>query len=133
MNDQQNLVPPHVIDAIQQDTRTRFSHGVGTTNREFIADAGGHKPRGSFLELGTGTGLSTAWILAGMDQHSRLLTVDNDESVQAIAKRHLDMIASLSALGWSGVSRNVEKQKFDFIFADTWPGKYDHLKRRLGQ
>lgn len=36
------------------------------------------KPGGSFLELGTGTGAATAWILDGMDLRSSLVTVEND-------------------------------------------------------
>ena len=32
------------------------------------------KPRGCFVELGTGTGVGTAWLLAGMDTESRLET-----------------------------------------------------------
>ena len=36
------------------------------------------KPAGRFLELGTGTGLSTSWILDGMDEYSLLTSVDNN-------------------------------------------------------
>ena len=36
------------------------------------------KPGGRLLELGTGTGLSTAWILDGMDTAATLTSVDND-------------------------------------------------------
>ena len=41
------------------------------------------------LELGTGTGHGTAWLLSGMDSNSSLDTVDNDQSVVAVARRHL--------------------------------------------
>ena len=44
------------------------------------------KPGGRFLELGTGTGIATAWILDGMDAHSNLLSVDSDAAVQAVAR-----------------------------------------------
>src|SRR6201994_3798507 len=47
------------------------------------------KPGGRFLELGTGTGLSTTWILDGMDEKSTLISIDNDESVLNIAKENL--------------------------------------------
>jgi predicted O-methyltransferase YrrM len=47
------------------------------------------KPGGRLLELGTGTGLSTAWLLDGMDAGSRLLTTDNDPSCLAVAEKHL--------------------------------------------
>jgi predicted O-methyltransferase YrrM len=41
------------------------------------------KPKGRFLELGTGTGIATAWLPAGMDAGSMLTTVDTDASVQS--------------------------------------------------
>jgi len=47
------------------------------------------KPQGRFLELGTGSGLSTAWMLHGMDSLSTLQTIDNDERLVEIAKRYL--------------------------------------------
>ncbi len=84
------------------------------------------KPKGKFLELGTGTGLSTSWMLDGMDQGSTLISVDNDPSVQNIAERflgsdpRLDLITA-DAGKW--MEDNFQK-KFDFIFADTWHGKY---------
>jgi predicted O-methyltransferase YrrM len=40
------------------------------------------KPGGRLLELGTGTGLATACLLAGMDSHARLVSVDNNASCQ---------------------------------------------------
>ena len=38
------------------------------------------KPGGRFLELGTGTGLATAWLLSGMDGAARLISVDGAET-----------------------------------------------------
>jgi predicted O-methyltransferase YrrM len=91
------------------------------------------KPSGVFLELGTGTGLSTAWILAGMDSTATLTTVDNDASVQAIARRHLGRDARVAFHTMDGAAFLVtlRGRQFDFIFADTWPGKYDHLEEAL--
>jgi predicted O-methyltransferase YrrM len=91
------------------------------------------KPAGAFLELGTGTGLSTAWILAGMDPTATLISVDNDENVQAIAKRHLghDWRVSFHLSDGATFLESLSGQHFDYIFADTWPGKYDHLDEAL--
>src|SRR4051812_22450219 len=47
------------------------------------------KPGGRMLELGTGTGLATAWLLAGMDAGARLVSVDVDPIVQDVAREHL--------------------------------------------
>src|SRR5271154_92200 len=54
------------------------------------------KPSGKFLELGTGTGLSTAWILDGMDSGSTLISIDNDPSLLSIAENYLGADKRLS-------------------------------------
>lgn len=91
------------------------------------------KPNGRFLELGTGTGLSTAWILQGMDSSSSLKTIDNDESLIQIAKRYLDDDPRVSFIVGKGedLIAETEAASIDFIFADTWPGKYNHLAETL--
>ena len=84
------------------------------------------KPGGKFLELGTGTGLATTWILDGMDSASALTSIDNDETLLNIAKENLGVDKRLKLVctdGGDWIKQNAE-QKFSFIFADTWPGKY---------
>jgi predicted O-methyltransferase YrrM len=84
------------------------------------------KPSGKFLELGTGTGLSTSWILDGMDAESSLISLDNNESLLAIARTflgHDQRLTLMHADGEDWVQNNMG-QKFDYIFADTWHGKY---------
>jgi predicted O-methyltransferase YrrM len=84
------------------------------------------KPSSKFLELGTGTGLSTAWILDGMDKDSTIISFDNDESLLNIADTFLGNDTRLNLVKSDGedwVKAN-EGQKFDYIFADTWHGKY---------
>lgn len=91
------------------------------------------KPSGKFLELGTGTGLSTSWILDGMDPNSTLVSIDNDATVLNIAKTHLGKDSRLSLVlsdGEDWVLGNLEK-RFDYIFADTWHGKYLLLEEAL--
>ncbi len=84
------------------------------------------KPGGKFLELGTGTGLATTWILDGMDSESTLISIDNDAELLAIAKENLGVDKRLQLICTDGadwIKQNAGK-KFSFIFADTWPGKY---------
>lgn len=84
------------------------------------------KPAGKFLELGTGTGLSTAWILSGMDKDSLLTSIDNDFQFLEIAQSFLgdDKRLLLSCIdGGEWIEAN-KKQTYDYIFADTWHGKY---------
>ena len=134
MNDTTNLQPPRVIQAIQRDTdASGFPMASEPQTGSLLRTLAATKPSGKFLELGTGTGLSTAWILTGMDQDSTLLSVDNDERAQSIARRHLDHDARLTFQLAEGAAllATLKGQSFDFIFADTWPGKYDHLDEAL--
>lgn len=84
------------------------------------------KPGGKMLELGTGTGLSASWILDGMDEHSTLVSIDNDPASLQIAHQFLQddqRLQLVTADGEEWVAAN-RMQKFDYIFADTWHGKY---------
>lgn len=91
------------------------------------------KPGSELLELGTGTGLSTSWILDGMDNLSTLVSIDNDQSLLDIAERFLGNDKRLSLVNtdggeWIQANRHL---KFDYIFADTWHGKYLLLDETL--
>ena len=91
------------------------------------------KPSGKFLELGTGTGLSTSWILDGMDRSSSLISIDNDGTLLEIANRFLggdDRLNLVLSDGEVWVNNNLGA-KFDYIFADTWHGKYLLLEEVL--
>ncbi len=136
MNDATNLNPPSALHLIEEATKaigfTMMSdHLTGSLLRTLATS----KPIGNFLELGTGTGLATAWLLDGMDIHSKLLTVDNDEALLATAKKFLQSDARLKicASDGGGFIEDLIKggQKFDLIFADTWAGKYTHFDEAL--
>lgn len=91
------------------------------------------KPAGKFLEMGTGTGLSTSWILDGMDSEATLVSFDFDETVLLIARQFLGQDTRLQLVlsdGESWVKSNLG-QRFDYIFADTWHGKYLLLDETL--
>jgi len=91
------------------------------------------KPAGRFLELGTGTGLATAWLLDGMDRASRLISIETDEAVLTIAREVLggdERVSFVQADGGEWL-RQSEPAQFDLIFADAWPGKYSHLDEAL--
>jgi predicted O-methyltransferase YrrM len=92
------------------------------------------KPAGRFLELGTGTGLSTSWILDGMDKDSTLVSVDNAPEFLAIARQWLGADSRLTLVESDGAAwmEQNSHEKFDYIFADTWHGKYLMLDEALG-
>jgi predicted O-methyltransferase YrrM len=99
----------------------------------FLSTLSASKPNGSFLELGTGSGLSTCWILHGMDSYSKLQSVDNDDKLVSIARHHLGLDNRVTFIVGKGESviLNAKPNSIDFIFADTWPGKYHHLEETL--
>lgn len=84
------------------------------------------KPACKFLELGTGTGLSTSWILEGMDTASTLISIDNDDRFLVIAQQFLgnDKRLELVCIDGADWFEQNKHLKFDYIFADTWHGKY---------
>jgi predicted O-methyltransferase YrrM len=91
------------------------------------------KPGGRFLELGTGTGISTTWILDGMDADSILVSLDNDAGVQQFAAEILGHDKRLTLLTEDGTAflQKQPAQSFDMVFADALPGKYDGLEDAL--
>ncbi|WP_425237194.1 O-methyltransferase [Ulvibacterium sp.] len=93
----------------------------------------GSKPKGSFLELGTGIGLSLSWMVDGMDNESVLITVDNDQELINIAEEYFGgdpriQILCQDASNWI---KTYTGTKFDLIFADAWPGKYSEIDEVL--
>ena len=91
------------------------------------------KPGGRLLELGTGTGIATCWLLDGMDAASRLVSVDVDPSVQSVAREALSEDARLTLVTEDALAflRRQQPRSFDLVFADALPGKYEGLDEAL--
>ena len=91
------------------------------------------KPGGRLLELGTGTGLATAWLLDGMGRGASLISLDTDPDVQAVARAVLGGDPRVAFLIEDGLDyvRTQPPASFDLIFADAWPGKYEGLDEAL--
>lgn len=85
------------------------------------------KPRGRLLELGTGTGIATSWLLEGMDAHSTLVSVDNSADAQKVAADLLGHDPRLQLVTQDGTTflREQAARSFDLVFADAMPGKYE--------
>lgn len=127
MNDLESIGIPSVIRLIEADLeKTGFTMSSNILTGSILRTLAASKRRGSFLELGTGGGMSTAWLLEGMDSASTLITVENDVEVHKIAKRYLGSDRRVKFyLGDGGqfIQQNPNN-RFDFVFADTWPGKF---------
>ncbi|MEO8396438.1 MAG: class I SAM-dependent methyltransferase [Chloroflexota bacterium] len=87
-----------------------------------------------FLEIGTGAGMGTCWILDGMDAKSTLVTIERDERVSAVARKYLggDPRATFLSADAEPFLTQIHDVGFDFIFADTFPGKFYLLEETLG-
>ena len=127
MKDDTNQGIPKTYFDIDNETKASgFTMASDIQTCSLLKTLATSKPSGKFLELGTGTGLSTAWILDGMDSNSTLISFDNDESFLNIAQKYLGQDKRLNLILSDGEDwvRNNFGQKFDYIFADTWHGKY---------
>jgi predicted O-methyltransferase YrrM len=125
---------PAAVAPIQIDTEALgFTMASEPKTGALLAVLAGSKPGGRLLELGTGTGLGTAWLLAGMGPTARLDSVDTDPDAVAVARRHLGSDPRVTfhiADGADFISRATAGQ-FDLIYADAWPGKFTHLDEAL--
>ncbi|MGH9311164.1 MAG: O-methyltransferase [Vicinamibacterales bacterium] len=133
MNDTQISAVPGVLESIRRESaQVGFALASEPQTGAFLRALAASKPGGRFLELGTGTGVGTAWLLAGMDAASRLISVDSDPDVQSTARRHLgdDQRVSFVAADGGDFLEHAN-ERFDLIYADAWPGKFTHLERAL--
>jgi predicted O-methyltransferase YrrM len=127
MNEQIHQEFPKAYNSINEATKlSGFTMASDVLTCSLLRTLASSKPAGQFLELGTGTGLSTSWILDGMDERSTLTSIDNDPKFLEIAQSSLGNDKRLKLIFTDGeewVQSNRNK-KYDYIFADTWHGKY---------
>lgn len=138
MNESEFLRLPRALELIETDTKA-IGFGMGSERKAgaflktLAASKCWSKSSAQFLELGTGTGISTAWLLDGMDANSRLTTVDTNIACVEIARRHLghDRRVEFHVADGSVFLASIRGKQFDLIFADTWPGKFWDLEAAL--
>ena len=102
---------------------------IGTLLKTLISS----RPNARVLELGTGIGLSLSWMIDGMDEGSKLITVDNDPKLIDIAKNYFGNEKRVEIICQDGTEwiKSHKDDKFDLIFADAWPGKYSEIEEVL--
>ncbi len=125
---------PATVLAIESETaRLGFPMASDRLTGSLLRTLAASKPSGELLELGTGTGLGTAWLLEGMSADAKLTTVDNNSTVVDVARRILDPDPRVDFNVADGAEflASLQGTRFDLIFADTWPGKFDHLEEAL--
>lgn len=125
---------PAVIQDIEKAARAiDFTISSDVPTGSLLRTLAASKPGGQLLELGTGCGMGTTWILDGMDATAKLTTVDKNAQYSAIAQRFLSADPRVTFFIGDG-GTFIESQQpasFDFIFADSWPGKFHYLDEAL--
>lgn len=126
MDDHKNMTIPVLAEQISRLAKEKgfimsCDHLTGNLLRTIVST----KSKARILELGTGAGYSTTWILEGMDDQSILTTVEFEEQFANIA---IEVIKDTRVQfhvcdGGDFIEKNKD-EKFDIIFADTWPGKF---------
>lgn len=125
---------PSALAAIMADSAALgFAMLCEARTGSLLATLAASKAGGRILELGTGTGAGAAWLLDGMDAEARLISVDIDPAVQAVAARHLGddprvMFEVADARTWL---YGYAGAPFDLAFVDCRPGKFEQLDRLL--
>ena len=131
MQENNSVRLPSQLEAIERTTaELEFDMPSERDTGALLRVLAAGKPDGRFLELGTGTGLATAWLLDGMDTASLLHTVDIDRDVSVVAQRFLGEDPRVrfvleDAIGWLERHRELS---FDLIFADAMAGKYERFE-----
>ena len=134
MNDSNILDFPEVYSKIKAKCKeTGFDMPSDVYIGTFLKTLITSKPKSNILELGTGIGLSLAWMIDGLDNDSRLTTVDNNPKLIEIAKGFFGKDKRVKIVCEDGTNwiRDYFGEKFDLIFADAWPGKYSELNETL--
>ena len=134
MNDNEILRRPQALDAIRADAK-EIGFGFASEERTgaLLAAIAASKPGGRFLEIGTGAGHGTAWILEGADRLSCIDSVDSNPDTIAIARAHLgvDPRVTFHVADAAQFIRDSREKSYDLIFADAYPGKFSQLDETL--
>ncbi|RCW50368.1 putative O-methyltransferase YrrM [Paenibacillus prosopidis] len=131
---QESMNQPWLADHIQRKAKEHnFTMSCDNLTGSLLRLLISTKPNCKALELGTGAGYSTTWLLDGMDHDSLLITVESEEKYINIAKEViLDRRVDFRVTDGVDFIKEHLDQKFDLIFADTWPGKFYLLDEVLG-
>ena len=125
---------PQQLKAIEAETKALGFTMPGTRKTgALLAALAAAKPGGRLLEIGTGTGLSTAWLLKGMDAAAHLTSIDNDAKLVRVARDHLGgdhrlTLEVVDGAAWLIDAQQAGRGPIDLIFADAMPGKYERFE-----
>ncbi|MDT7845331.1 O-methyltransferase [Streptomyces justiciae] len=133
MDDTPNRFPPALTALRARAREAGFTMSCEERTGSLLAALAASRPAGRVLELGTGVGEGTAWLLSGMSPDARLVSVELDAGHQAVARGELGADPRVTFVTGDGGAwlEEYAGEPFDLVFADTWPGKFTHLDRAL--
>ena len=121
--------PPALAGILAEAADRDFVLSCEARTGSLLATLAAAKPGGRLLELGTGVGAGTAWLLVGADAAARLTTVELDPAVQAVAAEHLgtDPRVTFVIADADEWLSTYDGEPFDLAFVDCVPGKFHRM------
>lgn len=122
-------LPPFVREARASASQSAFEYSCDDRVGRLLAVlAASVPPGGRVLELGTGAGVGTAWIVHGLRDRSdvEVVTIEMDPNIAATFARH-PWPAFVCPLVGDAVEMVSSLGQFDLIFADAQGGKWERL------
>lgn len=125
--------PRHLPTLISRTEELKFDMASEQHTGALLQVLAASKPGGMLLELGTGTGIGTSWLLSGMDDSSVLTSLETDQRVQSVAREVLGADPRLNLILEDGAAflRRQPAKSYDLVFADAMPGKFELLDETL--
>jgi len=133
MNDRAIKVPANYNSILESSNKIQFSMPSDLQTGSLLRTLVASTPSARILELGTGTGLSLAWIADALDENSQVISIDNSETYLNIARCYFAENPQIEIICADGDKwlQEYRGELFDLIFADAWPGKYSSLDEAL--
>ncbi len=121
MDDQPHDIPPLVAEAQALAKAENDEMSSGPRTGALLRTLAASKPGGLVLEVGTGLGVGAAWLLAGMDSASRLVTLEVHEGAADLSRSLLARddrceVVTTRAEEWL---EEYSGPPFDLVFVDT--------------
>jgi len=117
--------------ALEEDFHMSSSRETGMLLRTLA----GSKPGGLLLELGTGVGVGSAWLLDGMDATARLVTLEVHPEAAEICRTMLASDPRVEVVEAHGIKwlEAYTGPPFDLIFVDVGQLKYERRDLTLSK